>query len=153
MSLAQASAAALEPMGALAGLLFAVGGLLIVWRLRAVQPRLVARVEPYLREPPGNSGLLTTHTPFPQLERVLQPILADVSKLLDRLGSPAHSVRQRLLRSGSQRRIEEFRIEQVIWATIALGCGLFFALILAAVRQSHPLALLALVLVDRKSVV
>ncbi len=147
MSVAHASSAALEPMGALAGLLFAVGGLLIAWRLRALRPRLVARVEPYLREPPGSSGLLNIYTPFPQLERVLQPVLADVGKLLDRLGSPTHSVRQRLLRSGSQRRVEEFRIEQVVWATVALGGGLFLALILAAVRQSHPLALLVLVLV------
>lgn len=142
-----ASTTALEPMGALVGVLFAVGVLLVSWRLRALQPRLVPRVELYLREPPGSSQLLTTHTPFPQLERVLQPVLADVGKLLDRLGSPAHSVRQRLLRSGSSRRVEEFRIEQIIWATIALGIGLFCALILAAVRQSHPLALLALVLV------
>src|SRR5699024_2813940 len=76
MSFAHASSAALEPMGALAGLLFAVGGLLIAWRLRALQPRLVARVEPYLREPPGRSGLLNIYSPFPQLERVLQPVLA-----------------------------------------------------------------------------
>src|SRR5699024_994170 len=87
------------------------------------------------------------HTPFPQFERMLQPILADVGRLLDRLGSHTRSVEQRLLRSGSNQKVEEFRVEQVIWATIALGVGLFFALILATTRQSHPVALLSIVLV------
>lgn len=137
----------LDPTGALLGFLFGMGLLLVIWRLRALRVRLVHRVEPYLREPPGQSSLLTTHTPFPQVERMLQPVLADIGRLLDRLGSQTRSVQQRLLRAGSRKRVEEFRVEQVLWGTIALGAGLLLAILLAAFRNSHPLALLALIAV------
>lgn len=135
----------MSPLGAVAGLLFGAGMLLTIWRIRSLRPRLTHRLEPYLREPAGQSPLLTSQTPFPQLENMLRPVLADVGRLLERLGSQAHSVQQRLLRSGSMRTVEAFRIEQIIWATIALGAGLFFALILATTRQSHPIALISLI--------
>ncbi len=137
----------LDPLGAVIGLLFSCGTLLIVWRFRALRPRLNHRLEPYLREPPGHSSLMTSQTPFPQLERMLRPVLSDIGRVLDRLGSRSESVSQRLVRSGRNQSVEEFRVEQVLWGTIALGGGLFFALGLAATRHSHPLALIALVMV------
>lgn len=141
------AAAWFDPLGALVGLLFTTGILLVGWRLRALRPRLVTRIEPYLKEPPGPGPLLTTQTPFPQVERALRPILSDIGKVLDRLGSPARSVQQRLLRAGSSQRVEAFRVEQVVWATGALGIALFLSLILAAVRQSHPVVLVGFVVV------
>lgn len=134
------------PAGALVGFLFGSGSILILWRIAALRPRLFHRVEPYLREPAGQSPLLTTHTPFPHVERVLRPVLADVSRFLNRIGSQTHSVQRRLVRAGLSPRVEEFRIEQVIWATVALGLGLLVAIVLSAVRGSNLVALLALVI-------
>lgn len=135
-----------SPGGALAGLLFSSGLLLVVWRLRVLRPRLDSRVAPYLREPPGGSPLLASHTPFPQLEALLRPVLGDLGRFFERLGSSTQSVGRRLVRAGSTRTVEAFRIEQVIWAAAGLGLGLFLAIILAATRHSHPIALIMFVL-------
>lgn len=135
-----------RPAGALIGLLFSCGLLLVVWRLRALRPRLDNRVAPYLRDPRGGSVLLASHTPFPQVEALLRPILGDLGRFFERLGSSAQSVGSRLVRAGSTRTVEAFRIEQVIWAATGLGISLILAIILAATRNSHPLALMLFVL-------
>lgn len=139
--------AMMDPLGALTGLMFGTGGWLVVWRVRASRPNLVRRLEPYLRAPDTSSPLLSTQTPFPQIERIVLPIVGEVNKVLDKIGSHTTSVRRRLVRAGAGQTVEEFRVEQVLWTTISLGVGLFFALVLAAVRHSHPLALIMLIVV------
>jgi tight adherence protein C len=67
--------------GALLGLLAACGLLMVVRRLPVTRrPRLDDRLAPYLRDTPRPSTLLRAEravTPFPTLERVLAPFLAD----------------------------------------------------------------------------
>ncbi|HLS15529.1 MAG TPA: type II secretion system F family protein, partial [Beutenbergiaceae bacterium] len=65
--------------------------------------------------------------------------------LFERFGSPAATTRRRLLRSGSRLTVEQFRVEQLIWATIGLLAGLVLALVLGSTRGSPVLALVALV--------
>jgi tight adherence protein C len=123
--------------GAGIGLVFGVGLVLIVWRLSARRVRLVDRVAPYLQERPTTSRLLLdSHviTPFPTLERIVRPAVRDVGRLLERLGSGAHSIRRRLVRAGSPSTLEAFRTEQVIWATLGLAAGLVLALAIGVAR-------------------
>jgi len=134
--------------GAALGLVAGLGLCLVLWRLAARRMRLVDRVAPYLRERPSTSRLLaedTVLTPFPTLERMLRPLVADASGLFERLGSPVATTRRRLARAGSRLTVEQFHIEQLIWATGALVGSLALALVLAATRGTGILALIALV--------
>lgn len=134
--------------GAGVGLLFGVGVALIVWRLSARRIRLVDRVAPYLQERPTTSRLLQdAHviTPFPTLERIVRPVVHDVARLLERLGSGTSSIRQRLVRAGNPTTLEAFRTEQVIWATLGLVIGLLAALLIGVARGVSLLPLVLLV--------
>jgi len=135
--------------GAALGLTFGLGLCLVLWRLAARRVRLVQRVAPYLRERPSTSRLLTdaaTVTPFPTVERMLRPVVADAAGVLERLGSSASATRRRLARAGSGLSIEQFRVEQLVWATLGLIGGLALALVLAATRGSGVIALVLMVL-------
>lgn len=134
--------------GAGVGLIFGVGLALVVWRLSARRVRLVDRVAPYLQERPTTSGLLQESrviTPFPTLERIVRPVVRDVGRLLERLGSGASSIRSRLVRAGSPTTVEAFRTEQVIWATLGLAIGLVLALVIGVARGVSFVPLLLLV--------
>lgn len=134
--------------GAALGLMAGLGLCLVLWRLAARRIRLVDRVAPYLRERPTTSRLLLqdgTVTPFPTLERILRPMVAEAAGLFDRLGSPAASTRRRLARAGSRLSVDQFHIEQLIWATLGLIAGLAVALLLAFTRGSGIAALVTLV--------
>lgn len=76
---------------------------------------------------------------------MLRPLVADATSIFERLGSPAASTRRRLLRAGSRLSVEQFRIEQLIWAALGLVGGLVLALLLAATRGSGILMLVVLV--------
>lgn len=138
-------------VGGALGLLAGLGLCLVLWRLAARRVRLVDRVAPYLRERPITSRLLAqnnTLTPFPTLERMLRPLVADAAGLFERIGSPAAGTRRRLARAGSRLSVEQFHIEQLIWATLGLVGGLLLALLLAATRGSSILVLAMLVLLS-----
>ncbi|HEX8001252.1 MAG TPA: type II secretion system F family protein [Mycobacteriales bacterium] len=131
-------------LGALAGL-----GLVLAVAyappLRA--PRLDDRLAPYLRDAPRPSRLLAapeTATPFPTLERVLRPFLADAARHLDRWSGGPSSVRRRLVQAGRGMTVEQFRAEQVVWGALGVLAGLG-VLVLAVVtgRAANPFALLA----------
>ncbi|HIZ35449.1 MAG TPA: type II secretion system F family protein [Candidatus Ruania gallistercoris] len=134
--------------GAALGLVFGLGLVLLLWRISARRVRLIDRVSPYLRDRPSTSRLLRSrpvHTPFPTLERMLQPVLGDLVRAFDRLGSPASGVQRRLTRAGSTLTVEHFRVEQVIWAALGLAGGLMLALLLATTRDAPLPALVILV--------
>lgn len=137
----------LAAAGAGLGLLAAVG---VLVALRFSPPmrrlRLDARLAPYLRDAAPSSRLLAeppVRTPFPTLERLLGPVLADLGRAVDRLLGGTTSVRRRLEQAGDDLTLEQFRAEQVIWGAGGLGLGLLLAAI-AAVRGSTttPLAFL-----------
>ena len=91
------------------------------------RPRLVDRLAPYLRDTARPSRLLDEPrpvTPFPALDRLLGPPLRDVARHVDRVLGGTASVRRRLDQSGRRMTVEQFRLEQVLWA----GAGLAVAL-------------------------
>lgn len=137
--------------GAALGLALGLGLVLILWRVSARRVRLIDRVSPYLRERPSTSRLLRARpasTPFPTLERMLQPVVGDLVAAFERLGSPAAGVQRRLARAGSALTVEHFRIEQVIWAALGLAGGLALSLLLGTLRDAPLPALVVLVLLS-----
>ncbi|HEU5034541.1 MAG TPA: type II secretion system F family protein [Mycobacteriales bacterium] len=141
-----------EVTGALLGLLATSGiGIAVTASPPMRRPRLVDRLEPYLRDTPRPSRLLTDRralTPFPTLERLLGPVLRDAARFVDRAVGGSTSVRRRLDQAGRDVTVEQFRIEQVLWAAGGLLVGLLLTL-LSAVRGGggSPAAFLVLALV------
>ena len=137
--------------GALLGLAAGGGLALALNRLPVLRrPTLEDRLAPYLRDTPRPSRLLAhpvARTPFPTLERIVAPVLADAVRVLDRWVGGGASVRRRLDQLGRGSTVEEFRAEQLLWgaAGLAVGVGLsLLALALGAAVQ--PVALLVLCL-------
>lgn len=112
------------------------------------RPRLDDRLAPYLRDTPRSSRLLDQSralTPFPTVERLLRPLLADAGRLLDRTLGGTASAQRRLDQLGRGQTLQEFRAEQVVWGGAGLLAGLLLALLLAA-RGAEPVGLVVLVL-------
>ncbi|WP_413452375.1 type II secretion system F family protein [Georgenia phoenicis] len=129
--------------GAFAGLLGGLGMVLVVWRVRAMRPWLPDRIAPYLRERPATSGLLAeprTHTPFPTLESLLAPVMSDAGRVLERLGSTTQNVRRRIALSGAPLSVEQFRLEQMMWAILGLTGGLLLVMLAGVARGLNVLA-------------
>ena len=122
-------------IGVLLGLLFSVGVLLVVRAAPPMRPiRLADRIAPYLADTPPPSKLLArpsaSSAPFAVLRRLFGPAIGEAVDLLDRIVGGSASVRRRLGGLGGTATVEEFRIEQVVWAAIGMiGGGLLVALI------------------------
>ncbi|WP_449385522.1 type II secretion system F family protein [Cellulomonas soli] len=135
-------------LGALVGLLAGGGVLLVVWSLRSRRITLDQRLAPYLRPRRTTSSLLhapAARVPFPTLQRIIAPVMADGVRLVSRLGSPTAELRARLVRAGRDDTVEQFRAGQVVWGALGLAGGLGVALLLAATRGSSPVVLAVLV--------
>lgn len=135
-------------LGSMIGALGGLGLWLVVRRLAARRVSLDARLAPYLRAPRSASALLDVpeaRTPFPTLERLIAPLMADGVRLVTRLGSPSAELGHRLERAGRPESVEQFRAAQVVWGVIGLAAGLTLALVLAAGRGTSPLVGSALV--------
>ena len=132
--------------GVSAGLLFAVGVLLINSAWQRSRPTLMARVAPYVRAR-RTSALLTEPTAASPsvVDRLLSPMVADASALLEHVGSSQLSVRARLNALGRTGGLEAFRLEQVLWSAIGLVIGLGAALLLTFARGVDLVPLIALV--------
>jgi tight adherence protein C len=134
--------------GAGLGLLGGGGLALSVARLPMMRhPTLDDRLAPYLRDTARPSRLLATRrtvTPFPTLERLLGPLLADAVQALERLLGGTASVRRRLDQAGRGMTVEEFRAQQVVCATVGLLAGLCLSLLLSAGGRFSPVPLLVL---------
>lgn len=135
--------------GALVGLLAGLGLALAVSRLPMLRrPTLEDRVAPYLRDAMLPSRLLAEPpraiSPFPTLERLVQPLLADAVRRLDRLLGGSTSVRTRLDLVGGGS-VERFRGEQLVWGGLGMvGAAVAGLLLVAAGHEVKPLALLVL---------
>ena len=142
------SAAVGTVLGALAGggLLLAASGL-----PAARRPSLDDRLGPYLRDAPRPSRLLSQSgalTPFPTLERLLGPVLADAVRLVERTIGGLASVRRRLEQLGGTMTVEQFRTEQVLWAGFGLAAALGLSLLrVLGGAPADPLAVLGLTVV------
>lgn len=137
------------------GLLGAAGGLGAVTVVAGApplrRPTLDARLAPYVRDASRQSRLLTaptrTYTPFPTLERLARPVVADLVRLLDRVMGGVGTTRRRLDAAGLELTMDQFRVEQLAWGAAGLGAGIAAALLLAAGGRRSPLPLLLLVAV------
>ena len=112
-------------LGGLLGLMLAVGVIIAVRACPPMRPiRLADRVAPYLGDTPAPSKLLArptaTSAPFTVLRRLFGPALGDAVGLLDRVVGGRASVRRRLAGLSSRMTVEEFRLEQVVWGTLAM---------------------------------
>jgi tight adherence protein C len=136
--------------GAMLGLVGGIGAALAISRLPVLRrPSLEDRVGPYLRDPRRPSRLLAeqrVRTPFPTLERIAAPIVADGVRLLDRWVGGTVSVRRRLDVLGGHMTLEQFRAEQLLWGGIGLATGLGAVVLLEARGGAHPVALALVVL-------
>lgn len=104
------------------------------------------RLEPYLRDAPRRSSLLTqppARTPFPTLERILHPFMGDATRFLNRAFGGSASVRRRLDQAGRSMTVDEFRAEQVLWGAVGLLIGVVTSVALLAGR-AHRSPVLAL---------
>ncbi len=135
-------------LGAVAGGLGAGGVLLVWWGADALRVRLDDRLAPYLRVPSRGSTLLADsrhRTPFPTVEQLLAPVLADAVALVARIGPSTAQLRGRLARAGRADTAEQFRVGQVVSAAVGGAAGLAIAVALAAAGAARPVGLLALV--------
>ncbi len=139
-------------MGALLGLLLALGLLLVVARLPWLRrPALDERLAPYVRDaaPPsrllddptsgwsgrsgrptrsprrvgGVAGGWTSPGPLAPVERLLEPVMADAVAWVERALGGSASVRRRLDQLGPGRTLEQFRAEQVVWGVVGATVG------------------------------
>lgn len=113
-------------IGAIIGALFAIGLLVVVLSSPPARSvKLEDRIAPYLRESPKPSALLAgTPTSLPgAARRILLPRARSLSKVIDRWVGGSGSVKRRLRALDSRQTIEDFRLEQAIWASLGLVAG------------------------------
>jgi len=138
--------------GAVAGLLGSAGLLLTASGLRRRRTTLEDRLAPYLRPRPVVSALLApvaaVHGPWATWERLAAPVLADLGRLVGRLGSPTADLRRRLARAGRASSVEEHRAGQVVAGALGLAAGLLLALVLVTVRGAPVGAVVVLVVLS-----
>lgn len=137
-------------IGVLLGLLSGTGlALAVAYAPPLRTPRLDDRLAPYLRDTPRPSRLLAapdTLTPFPTLERLLKPWLADATAFLDRWLGGAASLRRRLAQAGGRQTVEDFRAEQVVWGALGVLAGLALSTLALLAGNAAPVALLVVTL-------
>jgi tight adherence protein C len=113
----------------LAGILV-LGGFLIFLGLPVNRrPGLEARLAPYLRDTARPSRLLAVRRDRagPGWFLILDPVIHDLGRGVERMLGGATSVRRRLERSGLSPDVEGFRAEQVVWGVGGGVVGLVLA--------------------------
>jgi tight adherence protein C len=131
--------------GALLGLLAGAGLLLAASRVPALGPlRLADRVEAQL----GSRGRSHRWTSSPSVtstvEGLARPSLLRAAAHLERWLGGGASVQRRLLRAGSDLDVQDFRVEQVLWAAAAFGAGAVISLVLLAGGSARSPGLLVI---------
>lgn len=136
-----------SPMGALTGLAFAAG-VLLVWHRTPVRRRsgIEERVAPYLRDLPGDRVAIA-FDPAPTARNWRAAGRAAIPRWADRLdralGGSA-SVTRRLVRAGLPMPAQQFRAEQVVWGILGGFAGLLVGA-LAWLRRDTAAVLPAIV--------
>ncbi len=139
----------ISAVGALLGLGVAAGALLVWSRLPfRRRPTLEERVGPYvaqwsaLDDGRARRRADDTRTPFPTLERVVRPYLADAADALERVLGGGAVVRRRLDQAGSERSVHDFRVEQVLWAAAGAAAAVVASLVMLAAGSARSPGLL-----------
>jgi tight adherence protein C len=129
-----------SPVGALVGLVTGLGAALVWWRLPwRRRPTLDDRLAPYVRDAVPASRLLTaapvTRSPLGSVERLLAPVMSDAVRWIERISGGVGTVRRRLDQLGDERRVEQFRAEQVVWGVLGAVAGVLLGLSGAVTRS------------------
>ena len=135
-----------QSIGAGAGILAAMGVLLVASALRRGRIGLAHRLAPYVHRRPRTSALLRSAAPTQDARTVCAALLRSLvssARLLERFGSSAASVRRRLERAGGTPGYEELRLQQLVWAGAGLAATLGGGMLLALVRPVNVPALIA----------
>jgi tight adherence protein C len=143
-----ASVATWSWAGALAGAVVGLGLALVVAGLPvARRPGLIERLEPYLRDTPRPSRLLTRSdsVSVAGVARILRPVMTDLARGVERMLGGAASVRRRLLRAGMPPDVERFRAEQVVWGVVGALAGVLLGALAMAFRGASALPVVLLV--------
>jgi tight adherence protein C len=127
---------------------FAIGSslLLVIRRLPVFRrPTIDDRIAPYLHDLQAAElplRMAESGSPFYAMIRVFEPSLRGAARYVERLLGGATSVRRRLGRAGSERTVEEFRIEQVLWGAAAFGAALVLSVIALSAGAGNPVGLI-----------
>lgn len=114
--------------GALLGLTFAAGILLVAARVSAIRrPQLALRVLPYLRDLPAYARTpgVAPGTADGLLGALVRPAADGVERVL----GGAESVRRRLERAALDLTVHEFRVRQVMWGLIGFALTAAYAVL------------------------
>ena len=135
----------------------AVGGWLIATNLPGARKlRLGDRLEPYLRPSTGTSSAVSAEgSPTDRAlgqwgvaGRLLAPLLRRTAGIVERVLGGTRSVRVRLTAVGSSQRVEDFRVEQVMWGVSGGLGGVVLVVAISAITQSvNLLAAVGLVII------
>jgi tight adherence protein C len=134
--------------GAVAGAAVGLGfALMVVGMPMARRPGLIERLEPYLRDTPRPSGLLSSSDApsVAGVARILRPVVTDLARGVERLLGGAASVRRRLQRAGLAPDVERFRAEQVVWGALGALAGVVLGALAMVVRGASALPVVLLV--------
>lgn len=129
-------------IAALLGLLLGAGLALVLVALPwGWQPSLVRRVEPQLRHQAPVSSLLReqqTVSPWGALGRILQPVLAEGVRQLDRFNLGEQALVLKLEAAGSTLSVNDYRAQQLITASAGAGLGVVSCIALAVNGGLNP---------------
>ena len=122
--------------GALLGCGIGLGLCLVISRFLTLRrPLLSVRVLPYVRDlPQAARPLLTRGQDVGPFRALFGPALSGAAQSLERVLGGAASIRRRLERAGSPMTVHDFRIEQVLWGTVAFA-GAAALSVLVALRS------------------
>lgn len=134
--------------GAVVGMAFGCGLLLVARAVFGRRPAMEVRVLPYVRDLPQVSGrpLAGTRTPGP-FRAVFGPMLAAAAGSVERVLGGSASIRRRLDRAGLDLTLREFRVEQVLWGLVAFAGAAALTLVVALRSPGRTLPLLVLCVV------
>lgn len=134
--------------GALLGAALGLSLVFVVRRLPVLRrPPVDDRLGPYLRDLDGADAFATageSNSPIAAVIRLFGPSLRAGAARLERLLGGTTSVRRRLGRSGIDRTVEEFRVEQLLWGVAAFGTALLLSLLVASTGAGSPVGLVLL---------
>ncbi|HET7326147.1 MAG TPA: type II secretion system F family protein [Nocardioidaceae bacterium] len=133
-------------VGALLGGAAGVGLLLIVDRVVFSRgPSLASRVLPYVPDLPRVSAAATRSTARARggaLGALVSPMAERAARRLGAVLGGAGSIRRKLERAGSSMTVQDFRVEQVLWACVGFTAAAAVSTVAALRGSANPVALL-----------
>lgn len=107
---------------------------------RLSRPRLAQRLAPYILDVSAEARAFlgrTTVDPIPVLGSLFAPAFGAIKRLLSAVLGGADGIERRLHQSGSERTVDQFRSEQVVWALCA-GAGAGAVVVVTPVFLAVP---------------